>query len=107
MYIHAKLMLIDDTFMTLGSANINTRSMQTDSELNIAHDRPEITGPLRAQQWAKYTGGRVAAGMSLSDANGQWTKLMTRNTERKSLLKQPVAQLAAFLRASDKISNKD
>jgi phosphatidylserine/phosphatidylglycerophosphate/cardiolipin synthase-like enzyme len=45
-YIHAKLMMIDDTFMTAGSANINTRSMQSDSELNIAHHRPEITGPL-------------------------------------------------------------
>ena len=49
-YIHAKLMLIDDTFMTLGSANINTLSMQTDSEMNIAHHRPEITRPLRGEQ---------------------------------------------------------
>jgi phosphatidylserine/phosphatidylglycerophosphate/cardiolipin synthase-like enzyme len=106
-YIHAKLMLIDDTFMTLGSANINTRSMQTDSELNIAHHRPEITGPLRAQQWAKYTGGAVTEGMPLSDAYQQWDRLMTRNATRKSLLKQPVAQLAEFLRTSDKISNKD
>lgn len=37
-YVHAKLMIVDDVFMTLGSANINTRSMQVDSELNICHE---------------------------------------------------------------------
>ena len=106
-YIHAKLMLIDDAFMTAGSANINTRSMQTDSELNIAHHRPEITGPLRAQQWAQYTAGRATAGMPLYDAFSQWDKLMTRNATLKSLLRKPAGQLAEFLRSSDKITNKD
>lgn len=46
-YIHAKLMLIDDTFMTLGSANINTRRMQTDKRKdsgNVIHDEDVATG---------------------------------------------------------------
>jgi phosphatidylserine/phosphatidylglycerophosphate/cardiolipin synthase-like enzyme len=78
-YIHAKLMLIDDAFMTAGSANINSRSMQVDSELNIAHHRPEITAPLRNQQWAKYTGGRASAGMELLDAYDRWGRVMDEN----------------------------
>jgi phosphatidylserine/phosphatidylglycerophosphate/cardiolipin synthase-like enzyme len=106
-YIHAKLMLIDDTFMTLGSANINSRSMQVDSELNIAHHRPEITTPLRNQQWAMYTGGRVTGGMVLSDAYKKWTSLMDENASAKKLSRRPIAQLAEFLRTSDKISNND
>ena len=106
-YIHAKLMLIDDTFMTLGSANINTRSMQSDSELNIAHHRPEISGPLRTRQWAQYTGGRVI-GNKLSAAYMAWGDVMAENANaRKTLGGQPVAQLAEFMRTSDKISNKD
>jgi phosphatidylserine/phosphatidylglycerophosphate/cardiolipin synthase-like enzyme len=60
-YIHAKLMMIDDTFMTAGSANINSRSMQTDSELNIMHDRYETTKPLREQQWDRTRTPGVAA----------------------------------------------
>jgi phosphatidylserine/phosphatidylglycerophosphate/cardiolipin synthase-like enzyme len=32
-YIHSKLMLISDSFFTLGSANMNQRSMAVDSEL--------------------------------------------------------------------------
>lgn len=106
-YIHAKLMLIDDAFMTLGSANINTRSMQVDSELNIAHHRPEITGPLRNQQWAKYTNGRVGPGTALWDAFNQWQKIMNENATSKKQSRRPVAQLAEFLRTSDKVSNKD
>ena len=107
-YIHAKLMLIDDTFMTLGSANINTRSMQTDSEMNIAHHRPEITRPLREEQWARYTGGRVAAGMALADEYREWQNVMNDNAVAKGKAKgRPIAQLAEFLRTSDKISNLD
>jgi phosphatidylserine/phosphatidylglycerophosphate/cardiolipin synthase-like enzyme len=106
-YIHAKLMLIDDTFMTLGSANINTRSMQTDSELNIAHHRPEITRPLRETQWAKYTAGLVEAGMALQDAHEIWKRVMNDNANRKMDGLDPIAQLAEFLRTSADITNKD
>lgn len=106
-YIHAKLMLIDDAFMTVGSANINTRSMQVDSELNIAHHRPEITTPLRIQQWEKYTGGRVAAGVPLQDAYDTWQNVMNKNVDAKKQSRRPIAQLAEFLRTSDKISNLD
>ncbi len=107
-YIHAKLMLIDDTFMTLGSANINTRSMQTDSELNIAHHRPEITGPLRRRQWEKYTGGRATAGMNMKNTFKAWEDLLGLNAKsRKERAGKPLAQLAEFLRTSDKITNHD
>ena len=115
-YIHAKLMMIDDAFMTAGSANINTRSMQTDSELNIAHHRPEITGPLREQQWDKYTRGkndkgenieRVPLGTPVKEAFKTWEALMSKNAIAKKEGKRPLAQLAEFMRTSDKISDKD
>ncbi len=106
-YIHAKLMLIDDAFMTLGSANINTRSMQADSEINIAHHRPEITAPVRQAQWEKYTAGQVTAGMALDQASDQWQRLMRKNAAAKKYKHRPVAQLCEFLRASPEISNKD
>ncbi|TVM18295.1 hypothetical protein DPQ33_05955 [Oceanidesulfovibrio indonesiensis] len=35
-YVHAKLMIADDEFVTVGSANLANRSMGLDTELNIA-----------------------------------------------------------------------
>ncbi|WP_224246880.1 phospholipase D-like domain-containing protein [Hyalangium gracile] len=35
-YIHSKLLVVDDRFLTLGSANTTNRSMGLDSELNLA-----------------------------------------------------------------------
>jgi hypothetical protein len=108
-YIHAKLMLIDDAFMTLGSANINSRSMQADSEMNIAHHRPEITKPVRDEQWARYTGSRVVAGMPLRESFTLWRDIMKDNAGRKEKPRPPLSntQLCEFLRKSPAISNLD
>ena len=112
-YIHAKLMMIDDTFMTAGSTNINSRSMQTDTELNIMHDRPEITKPLRERQWDKYTRGvgadsaRIPVGTPLEKAFYHWGKLMNDNAAAKESKQRPLAQLHEFMRTSDKITNSD
>jgi phospholipase D1/2 len=34
-YIHAKVMLVDDRLLTVGSANLTNRSMGVDTELNV------------------------------------------------------------------------
>ncbi len=35
-YVHTKTLIVDDAFYTIGSANINIRSMHIDTEVNIA-----------------------------------------------------------------------
>lgn len=35
-YIHSKLMIVDDRFFTVGSANLTNRSMTIDSEINVS-----------------------------------------------------------------------
>ena len=39
-YIHSKLMVVDDRFFTVGSANLTNRSMGIDSELNANWETP-------------------------------------------------------------------
>lgn len=39
--VHSKLMIVDDTFLTLGSANLNYRSMLVDSEINLSLESKE------------------------------------------------------------------
>jgi phosphatidylserine/phosphatidylglycerophosphate/cardiolipin synthase-like enzyme len=48
-YIHSKLLLVDDRFLSIGSANMNNRSMGLDTELNVSWQaRPSETQTLRS-----------------------------------------------------------
>jgi phosphatidylserine/phosphatidylglycerophosphate/cardiolipin synthase-like enzyme len=55
-YVHSKLMAIDDHFFTLGSANLNARSMASDSELNVAVPHDTLTKELRTKLWGMHRG---------------------------------------------------
>ncbi|OFN84567.1 phospholipase D-like domain-containing protein [Neisseria sp. HMSC064E01] len=54
-YIHAKLMVIDDDFFTLGSANLNFRSMAVDSELNLLCDDERLAYQFRKKLFDRYS----------------------------------------------------
>lgn len=51
-YIHSKLMIVDDRYFTLGSANLANRSMTVDSEINATwcaqSDDDELANAIRA-----------------------------------------------------------
>nr|WP_321852206.1 phospholipase D-like domain-containing protein [Burkholderia diffusa] len=59
-YIHSKLMLIDDVFVTVGSANMNQRSMSVDSEINIAATGHEWASKLRGRVFSLLSGGATS-----------------------------------------------
>ena len=87
-YIHSKLMLVDDAFMTLGSANLNQRSMAVDSEINIATVDRRVACDLRKRVWRMLSGGLVDGGGGtkgeIVDAYGNWVKLMKDNRRKKN-----------------------
>ena len=39
-YVHSKLMIVDDRFLTVGSANLTNRSLGIDTELQVSWDAP-------------------------------------------------------------------
>ena len=45
-YIHSKLMIVDDRFLTVGSANLTNRSLGLDSELHVAWEHAGDSGAL-------------------------------------------------------------
>lgn len=51
-FIHSKLLLVDDRFLSVGSANATNRSMGLDTELNVSweagEDEPELVQALQA-----------------------------------------------------------
>lgn len=105
-YVHSKLMLVNDTFMTLGSTNINTRSMEVDSELNIAHCNPHISKKARLDLWRLHTKG-IGAQEDVSVAFDAWGDLINKNKENEKYARQPIASLRGFLRTDAKKSDMD
>lgn len=105
-YVHAKLMAVDDAFMTLGSANINYRSMAVDSELNICHDHAGVTAPLRKKLWDIHTKG--AGGQdNPKEAFAGWADTITRNATNQKLKSAPIASLVGFSYTSSKRTRND
>ncbi|MEX5683570.1 phospholipase D-like domain-containing protein [Pseudomonas silesiensis] len=114
-YVHSKLMIVDDVFTTQGSANINTRSMQVDSELNICIEDPAITRPLREHLFGVHAGVRVA-GEEMSKVYKRWNKIILENNNKRTknstrggsvLLSPPLASLVEFLQKSPARKNLD
>ncbi|MCL6486479.1 MAG: phospholipase, partial [Janthinobacterium lividum] len=99
-YIHSKLMLVDDVFMTLGSANLNQRSMAVDSEINIATIDHRVARDLRKRVWRMHSGGLVDGGggtkAEIVAAFESWGNLMKANRTKK-LAKQGGAKLKKMI----------
>lgn len=53
-YIHAKIGIIDDTWLTIGSANLNEHSLFNDSEVNIVAHDPDLARATRLRLWAEH-----------------------------------------------------
>lgn len=54
-YVHAKVAVIDDTWSTVGSGNLNNRGMRDDTEINVATLDPEQSRELRLMLIAEHT----------------------------------------------------
>ncbi len=96
-YIHSKLMIVNDVFTTHGSANINTRSMQVDSELNIAHEWVSVTRALRRRLWNLHTNG-MGAQDDPEEAFKAWEEIINKNKDLQADKKAgvPHAPLVEF-----------
>lgn len=114
-YVHSKLMIVDDVFTTLGSANINTRSMQVDSELNICIEDPAVTRPLREHLFGVHM-GEETIGADMAEIFKKWNEILVENNARRlqSLQREtvitstsPVASLVEFLQESPVRRNLD
>ncbi|MFC5513969.1 phosphatidylserine/phosphatidylglycerophosphate/cardiolipin synthase family protein [Massilia jejuensis] len=86
-YIHSKLLLINDSFFTLGSANLNVRSMAGDSELNLGtNDRGQATR-LRKSIWHRISGGNIdgeeGSRRGLQVAFDKWVQQADDNRNRR------------------------
>ncbi|MGV9456989.1 phospholipase D-like domain-containing protein [Streptomyces sp. NPDC003635] len=92
-YVHAKLMIVDDQYVAAGSANLNFRSHTTDSELHLGvFDTDLVDGTMG--------GAPHRAGVSVRDLRAQiWGEHLN---EDPSLHQDPLAGLARMPTAGGK-----
>jgi phosphatidylserine/phosphatidylglycerophosphate/cardiolipin synthase-like enzyme len=54
LYVHAKVGLVDDRWLTIGSANLNEHSLFNDTEVNVATCDAELARRTRLELWAEH-----------------------------------------------------
>lgn len=53
-YVHAKVGIVDDAWMTIGSANLNEHSLFNDTEMNVVTHDPDLIRDTRLRLWAGH-----------------------------------------------------
>jgi phosphatidylserine/phosphatidylglycerophosphate/cardiolipin synthase-like enzyme len=53
-YIHAKVGIVDDRWMSIGSANLNEHSLFNDTEVNIVVCNEDVVARTRQRLWAEH-----------------------------------------------------
>jgi len=56
LYVHAKIAIVDDRWITVGSANLNAHSFFNDTEVNVALCDPDLARATRLRLWAEHLG---------------------------------------------------
>lgn len=54
LYVHAKVAIVDDEWMTVGSANLNDHSLFNDSEMNVVTCDAELARATRLRLWSEH-----------------------------------------------------
>jgi phosphatidylserine/phosphatidylglycerophosphate/cardiolipin synthase-like enzyme len=53
-YVHAKIAVVDDRWLTLGSANLNEHSLFNDTEMNVVAHDPDLARLTRQRLWGEH-----------------------------------------------------
>ena len=84
-YVHAKIGIVDDTWLTIGSANLNEHSLFNDTEVNVVACDPELARRTRLRLWAEHleTNERKVSGDSTKVIDEQWRPLAEEQRRRR------------------------
>jgi phosphatidylserine/phosphatidylglycerophosphate/cardiolipin synthase-like enzyme len=54
LYVHAKVGIVDDEWLTVGSANLNDHSLFNDTEMNVVACDPALARDTRVRLWSEH-----------------------------------------------------
>lgn len=68
-YVHAKILIVDDRYIRIGSSNFNNRSLGFDSECDVAIDASATNGEMVSGQIARIRNDLLAEHMGSDESN--------------------------------------
>jgi phosphatidylserine/phosphatidylglycerophosphate/cardiolipin synthase-like enzyme len=85
LYVHAKIGIVDDRWLTLGSANLNAHSFFNDTEVNVHVCDPELARTTRLRLWSEHLGlpEDEIAGDPTDVVDRLWIPIARRERERR------------------------
>ncbi len=108
LYVHAKVGIIDDKWLTIGSANLNEHSLFNDTEINVLTLDADLARRTRLRLWAEHLELDVTQidGEPVTVVDGIWKPVAQEQLERIDAGMQPnrrVTRLAAVSRRTERL----
>jgi phosphatidylserine/phosphatidylglycerophosphate/cardiolipin synthase-like enzyme len=99
LYVHAKVGIVDDRWLTVGSANLNAHSLLNDTEMNVVTDDPELARGTRLRLWAEHLEiepETIAADDPHTVVDQRWRPIALEQLERLRSNRPPTHRLLAL-----------
>jgi phosphatidylserine/phosphatidylglycerophosphate/cardiolipin synthase-like enzyme len=99
LYVHAKVAVVDDRWLTVGSANLNAHSLLNDTELGVVCEDPELARDTRVRLWAEHLEldtERVAGADPREAVDQWWRPIAYEQLERRKAEAPPTHRLLAL-----------
>jgi phosphatidylserine/phosphatidylglycerophosphate/cardiolipin synthase-like enzyme len=96
LYVHAKVGIVDDRWLTVGSANLNAHSLMNDTEMNVVTDDPGLARDTRLRLWSEHLGVDVAGEEPCVVVDERWRPIAFEQLERLRAGAPPTHRLLAL-----------
>jgi phosphatidylserine/phosphatidylglycerophosphate/cardiolipin synthase-like enzyme len=99
LYIHAKVAIVDDRWLTVGSANLNAHSLLNDTEVNVVTHDERLARETRTRLWAEHLEldeASVAALAPHEAVDQHWRPIAFEQLERRRAGQAPTHRLLAL-----------
>jgi phosphatidylserine/phosphatidylglycerophosphate/cardiolipin synthase-like enzyme len=98
-YVHAKVGIIDDQWLAVGSANLNEHSLFNDTEVNLVTDDMELARTVREQLWSEHLAFDCRGSDPVELIDSRWRRVL----RDPPPYRQPLRRLPAVSRRSARL----
>ncbi|MGH2858877.1 MAG: phospholipase D-like domain-containing protein [Solirubrobacteraceae bacterium] len=103
LYVHAKVAVVDDHWLIVGSANLNAHSLYNDTEMCVVTDDAALARNTRVRLWAEHLEldqAQVAAAQAASLVDEYWRPIANEQLELRRAGARPTHRLLELPGAS-------